>query len=882
MPFYDNVYYPYQPETQGTRSSTGIPSLLNSPLSQPTSSGQGHLTQPAMSASTSTTIPPFKFRPRRESVDWRRISAVDVDLVASELDFQTLQEHITGVTFCSVEGERCGRCQNPVDPALLKLFRLAQLTVEYLLHSQECLASSLGVAEDQLRVQARDYQQLMSQQQKQAEQARVLKAELKQRKKIITLNQQAMISMTNCHKCQHCDKAFMNSSFLQNHMQRRHPDEYDSQWKSDNQRKVKSIADEEEIRRLNEQLRKTESELESQRQALLAKTSQERDQISMHQDLMRKLETWKEDEHRKIEEMREGFRREIETLHDRNALLQQKVDLQLTNPQQRPSQVPQPTGHDMEVNNRLLQRMDQKNKKLVERFTSKIEKLKADHDSEKNLWQDRFSSLESSVMDWQERSRRQKEESDRWRLERDNMIRSQSEQIKHISSNPSTKVVSVPVIVTAQVPEPKPKRVASEQPPTAPKLEPIEELSEEDKDSSSGSNKKPVVISDLRNNPHIKRELRPVLEQALIEKLESLGVKPGMRGVSSSEYSDLISKVSSERERAAREIPDYWRHRDNVAHSLSLRLKDLNKGVDSAPEQRVKPTPLTQVTQSRPRSSSLPSKVTQVRSGALPTHAKQLHPPKPAPRTNTLPKTSTPKTPPFSSDEESSSEEEEEEPPQKLSPEPRVPHNKGQQPRKTQHKTVPQHKLSQPKPVPIRTAQVSQPSKHQQTRSGPVEPAKTAVVESEGDWTDGSELEEINPQPLRNYKDQNGNIQKTTNNNLVKSLTRSLEKQLADRGPTRPTGGVNTLPESKDVIRELKYTDVDDEDDWDISSLEDLAEPATVAKPTAPVRKSRDTDSNTSVWDTSTGRRTGLIEAGTGSTLKSSLISVSDWSDEDI
>lgn len=30
-----------------------------------------------------------------------------------------------------------------------------------------------------------------------------------------------------CLKCQHCEKTFINSTFLQNHMQRRHPEEYD-------------------------------------------------------------------------------------------------------------------------------------------------------------------------------------------------------------------------------------------------------------------------------------------------------------------------------------------------------------------------------------------------------------------------------------------------------------------------------------------------------------------------------------------------------------------------------------------------------------------------------------------------------------------------------
>ena len=198
QPFYNNIYYPYTRETQGTHSSAGIPSLLNSPLSQPYTSGPP---PPAMSASSSTTIPPFKFRQRRESVDWRRVSAVDVDLVASELDFLTLQEHVQGVTFCSVEGERCPRCQSPVDPALLKLFRLAQLTVEYLLHSQEVLTLSLQAAEERLRAAGLDRDHVLAQQQKQAEEITSLKAELRHRKKILKSHQNVLASrLTNCHK----------------------------------------------------------------------------------------------------------------------------------------------------------------------------------------------------------------------------------------------------------------------------------------------------------------------------------------------------------------------------------------------------------------------------------------------------------------------------------------------------------------------------------------------------------------------------------------------------------------------------------------------------------------------------------------------------------
>lgn len=149
-----------------------------------------------------TNLPaPFKFCTRRESVDWRRINAIDVDRVSGELDFQMLQEHIAGVAFCSLEGERCLNCQSHVDPALLKLFRLAQLTIQYLLHSQDCLALSLQTAQEQLQIEAKEKQHLQVQLQKQCQDGKLLKEELKQRKKIIA-SQQAMISagLANYHK----------------------------------------------------------------------------------------------------------------------------------------------------------------------------------------------------------------------------------------------------------------------------------------------------------------------------------------------------------------------------------------------------------------------------------------------------------------------------------------------------------------------------------------------------------------------------------------------------------------------------------------------------------------------------------------------------------
>uniref|UniRef100_A0A3Q2PIW9 DAZ interacting zinc finger protein 1 n=1 Tax=Fundulus heteroclitus TaxID=8078 RepID=A0A3Q2PIW9_FUNHE len=255
QPFHDGFYYPYSSDTQGTHSSAGIPSLLNSPLGQPSANAP-----PGMAPAA---FLPFKFSPRRESVDWRRISAVDVDLVVSQLDVDALQEHIGAVTLCSLDGERCQRCQSPLDPALIKLLRLAQLTVEWLLHCQEVLSLNLRAAEERLVAAGREREQLLEQhkkrEEKQEEKAKALMAELKQRKKVIKTQQSLL--------CVHCDKSFLNPFFLQNHMQRRHPDEYQTQLQSDGEKKSQIDSLKMEISSLKEQITQ-------QQQALQVKIAQ--------------------------------------------------------------------------------------------------------------------------------------------------------------------------------------------------------------------------------------------------------------------------------------------------------------------------------------------------------------------------------------------------------------------------------------------------------------------------------------------------------------------------------------------------------------------------------------------------------------------------------
>lgn len=209
MPFQKHVYYPLASCPEGPDvPAAGAASM------------PGHPSSAALGP-----LPFFQFRPRLESVDWRRLSAIDVDKVAGTVDVLTLQENIMNITFCKLEDEKCPHCHSGVDPVLLKLIRLAQLTIEYLMHSQEFLTSQLHSLEERLHQSLGDCEQSKELLTKQAGEMKLLKEECKRRKKMISTQQLMIEAKASYYQCHFCDKAFMNRAFLQSHVQRRHPED---------------------------------------------------------------------------------------------------------------------------------------------------------------------------------------------------------------------------------------------------------------------------------------------------------------------------------------------------------------------------------------------------------------------------------------------------------------------------------------------------------------------------------------------------------------------------------------------------------------------------------------------------------------------------------
>jgi hypothetical protein len=79
----------------------------------------------------------FYFKRRTERLDWRLLAALQVEKIHREVDIESLQEIMENITFCDVDSEDL----RYVDPNYIKLFKLSQMIIEYLLHSQVGLCS---------------------------------------------------------------------------------------------------------------------------------------------------------------------------------------------------------------------------------------------------------------------------------------------------------------------------------------------------------------------------------------------------------------------------------------------------------------------------------------------------------------------------------------------------------------------------------------------------------------------------------------------------------------------------------------------------------------------------------------------------------------------
>ncbi|NXG72687.1 DZIP1 protein, partial [Baryphthengus martii] len=788
---------------------------------------------------------------------WRRLSAVDVERVSREGDVAALQEHLEHVTFCSAERERCPHCQGPADPLLLKLLRLAQLCTEYLLHSQEYLSAQLGSLEEALRAAQAQRDQVGKEVAHRLQEIKALKEECRRRKKMISTQQMMLEARASYHQCQFCEKAFMNYSFLQSHMQRRHPEESQIEQK----KKAKTDKLQDEIDKLKEQLQLTKSQLEAEQQANKVRFSKnDSEQQKSKEEILQSFHKWKEEEKGKladeIEKVKEMFMKELKELSSRNSTLEnqllelQKFSMQqksnlgtLTDSQEFTEEKPQ-SPQDYHNVVKLLEKQKSK-------WTTTVQALRHEHETEKSLLLSEIEKLKSSVREDLNKNntfyKRRIEELGQRLQEQNDLIITQKKQIKELSTRSVTSIKPYDVNTTVDhLEESKPSLpVMHEQAPLVHMLEPIEELSEEEKEVEKGDHKtgrnNHYLINALKSLPSLTKELRVVLEQTLEEKLESLGIKPGVRGIPNDRLNKILRAIESARECKQKQEPSIHRIREHLERQVSFMVEEKSSSCNRPVSWPPLPSEDKQrFNQLGISSSATPQKPVKRSSTAVrpaeqkPAIAENTSTPKKIFGNEISRKTSSITTPPFSSEEEADEED------------------------VKQFYTSPALLQKQSKPSSSRVSALQKA------------PGKSDV--------DG--MEKSGPEETTD---------KTSKGTVIQKLTEQVGKSLSNHGnKNKPAGGIDVAQAfiKKEEVKELKFTEAD-EDDWDISSVEDdfLLMKDDRGQKALAVQKNESTNAASVVhaWGlpkTSVPKEeAGLHEAENTSTLKSSLVTVTDWSD---
>ncbi|XP_063771600.1 cilium assembly protein DZIP1L [Pseudophryne corroboree] len=751
-------------------------------------------------------IQAFRFQPRRDGIDFRRFSAIDVEKVSRELDIATLQESINAVTFCNLDNERCPYCQQPVDPVLLKILKLAQLTIEYLLQCQEYLSNTVAQLEERLQESASEHQQTKHEMVNLAEEIKKLKEENKRRKKLIGTQQMLIqAGANNYHKCQLCDKAFMNYSYLQGHVERRHPEIT----QLERQRKKHAEQVDDGIEDLRNKLQKTQSQLETEREMDHQRRMQElEDAHRREENIKRDFETWKKEERIKLQNemdhLRQQLLSQIEDITIKNAATYQDLESKKTTSSNLGELLDEEERQERQKIQKELWSLREEMKRQETEWKKKMKEIKRDHNSERSELLDDNNRLRASLSNDQRT--------------RDEQFESTMQSMKSTIEKQKKKIKSK----EQKIRELKASKEMKEVPQVAQLVLPVggakDESSEEEMDESLGQ--KMRRIDAVRRNPEFIRQFRPLLEETLMEKLESMGVKKGAKGIPSSTYKDLKALLVKQFQQKMKKYPDIEGIKAKLGKVLQKLVKHQRKSEDTLQSTT------SQLSVQSPRSTqSIPPPEVTPRARNVQTveSYRSSQVPVPSPRTKGMASQSAtgitnvvsqppPRTPPFTSEDDASMLD-----------------------------RSPYHSLAR------KLTPTSQPISLVQ---------KQAVEDSDDDdWSDSDvSPEKPSPRVVSFSRDT------TNQGSQVQVMARSLERQLS-RQREKPVGGIETVPSK--LIKssnppEARKSQSWDDSDSEISSLEEVTDHLDFSprKPQPAVNRSAESTGShgTSIWSSNSAK----------------------------
>ena len=136
----------------------------------------------------------------------------------------TLETLLHNVTFAHLDREDLERLG---DQHFLKLFRVAQLTIEYLLYTQDYFQSVNRVLDVKGKEWYNTAKELEGKLRTKQEEMKTMKKELKIKQKTLGTYEYLLRlppdEEQNVIKCKHCPKFFLTRDYLKQHYQRHHP-----------------------------------------------------------------------------------------------------------------------------------------------------------------------------------------------------------------------------------------------------------------------------------------------------------------------------------------------------------------------------------------------------------------------------------------------------------------------------------------------------------------------------------------------------------------------------------------------------------------------------------------------------------------------------------
>ncbi|CAH0699034.1 unnamed protein product [Spodoptera exigua] len=285
-------------------------------------------------------------RPRIH-IDWNRIRLIDIDSLIKDRKFVVIEQHLNDILDCVIESEFDVRI---LDEGVMKLFRLAQLAVEYQQFCRHYLDRSVYVLREEITSLAQELDTCKKDLRERDEEIRRLRKRSRNNFKtplpygndniatmiLKTLSHKGDIFPTTSNdalqynKCSYCDKVFLNQLYLRSHIARRHSNvietpQKDKQENTTNNENSKLSA---EMNELKNKLREMEliiANTKNQSNPAIEITPKIVDAIKEHKKdvkdaevstnnedyLLNKIEEWKKEEHENYNKEMDKLRSQI-------------------------------------------------------------------------------------------------------------------------------------------------------------------------------------------------------------------------------------------------------------------------------------------------------------------------------------------------------------------------------------------------------------------------------------------------------------------------------------------------------------------------------------------------------------------------------------------